>query len=145
MNFDVEHFLPYLLNRAAEQSSIGFQKVYRSEYGMLRTEWRVLFHLGRYDEMTAVELCKRGGLHKTKVSRAVHALEKKRYIKRQKLETDRRFETLSLTPSGLSVYKTLEKKAEEFHEDLVSKLTPENAKVLIEALKLLSDKSKGDK
>ena len=50
-DFDLSSFLPYALNQAAEATSIGFQKFYRQQYGMLRTEWRVLFHLGRYGEM----------------------------------------------------------------------------------------------
>ena len=44
--FDLQLFLPYLLNQAAEESSLSFQRVYKDRYGMLRTEWRVLFHLG---------------------------------------------------------------------------------------------------
>jgi len=50
--FDLQDFLPYLLNQAADASSLGFQKYYKDRYGMLRTEWRVLFHLGRYGAMT---------------------------------------------------------------------------------------------
>ena len=42
--FDLQLFLPYLLNQAAEESSLSFQRVYKDRYGMLRTEWRVLFH-----------------------------------------------------------------------------------------------------
>jgi len=56
MSFDINNFLPYLLNRAAEKSSSGFQKEYKSKYGILLTEWRVLFHLGRYGEMTAIDM-----------------------------------------------------------------------------------------
>ena len=72
--FDLKDFLPYLLNQAAEEASLGFQVLYKERYGMLRTEWRVLFHLGRYGDMTAKEICDRARTHKTKVSRAVAAL-----------------------------------------------------------------------
>jgi ATP-dependent Lon protease len=41
---------------------------------MLRTEWRVLFHLGIYGEMTATDIVNRARIHKTKVSRAVQKL-----------------------------------------------------------------------
>jgi DNA-binding MarR family transcriptional regulator len=50
---------------------------------MLRTEWRVLFHLGRYGAMSAREISRRAGIHKTKVSRAVAALERKRFLERR--------------------------------------------------------------
>ena len=59
MKFDIQDFLPYLLNRAAEKASSGFQQEYKSKYGMLLTEWRVVFHLGRYGKMTAIDICKK--------------------------------------------------------------------------------------
>ena len=73
-DFDLLDFLPYLLNLAAEEASLGFQTLYKTRYGMLRTEWRVLFHLGIYGEMTATEIGERARMHKTKISRAVQKL-----------------------------------------------------------------------
>ena len=70
-DFVVQDFLPYLLNRAAEDSSLAFQTLYKGRYGMLRTEWRVLFHLGMYHRMTARDISTRTQLHKTKPNRAV--------------------------------------------------------------------------
>ena len=58
-DFDLQNFLPYLLNQAAEESSLAFQNIYKDRYGMLRTEWRVLFHLGIYGRLTAKEICER--------------------------------------------------------------------------------------
>lgn len=138
MAFDVQNFLPYLLNRAAEEASIGFQEVYKSEYGMLRTEWRVLFHLGQYGDMTANEICKRGALHKTKVSRAVSALEAKRFLNRMRQAEDKRFETLSLTSKGEEAYRRLEKKAEQFHGKLTVGFTEDEIDFLLNALKKLT-------
>ena len=62
--FDLQLFLPYLLNQAAEESSLSFQRVYKDRYGMLRTEWRVLFHLGLFGRMTARDIGLRAKLHK---------------------------------------------------------------------------------
>ncbi|MGI9350220.1 MAG: MarR family winged helix-turn-helix transcriptional regulator [Rhizobiaceae bacterium] len=137
-NFDLEDFLPYLLNRAAEQSSYGFQQIYKNHYGMLRMEWRVLFHLGRYGDMTARDICDRGGLHKTKVSRAVSALHKKRFVARKRQEEDRRSEMLSLTSKGKSVYRDLEKRAAEFHDTMTSGFTEKENRALISLLKRLA-------
>lgn len=36
--FDIDAFLPYLLNQAAESTSRDFAPVYRSGYGMTRTQ-----------------------------------------------------------------------------------------------------------
>lgn len=118
--FDIRTFLPYLLNQAAEGSSLAFQHHYKRRYGMLRTEWRVLFHLGHYGALTANDIAVRAKLHKTKISRAVAALEKKRFLTRERLETDRRREMLSLTPAGLAAYRDLGAVAQEYEARLLA-------------------------
>jgi DNA-binding MarR family transcriptional regulator len=139
-DFDLSEFLPYLLNRAAEDASAAFSTEYKERYGMLRTEWRVLFHLGRYGEMTAREICDRAGLHKTKVSRAVAALQSKRFLQRAVVETDKRNEMLSLTRAGLAAYRDLAAAAARYDAGLVDQLGPEQAEALRVALKTLIQK-----
>ena len=137
-DFDLTNFLPYLLNRAAEKASKDFQAVYKREYGMLRTEWRVLFHLGNYGEMTAREICKRGELHKTKVSRAVAALQVKRFLKRQRSPSDGREEILKLTPTGFSAFNHLRNHAQEYHNVLTNRFTQDEFDQFTRALKKLA-------
>ena len=129
-DFDLRHFLPYLLNQAAEEASIEFQKVYKSRYGMLRTEWRVLFHLGRYGPLTAKEIGERARIHKTKISRAVVKLEERRFLTREPLEADRRSEHLALTAAGEAAYRELRQVAREYDETLVAEVSPEEAATL---------------
>lgn len=119
-DFDIKDFMPYLLNQAADASSREFEEYYKSRYGMLRTEWRVIFHLGRYGKMTAKEICDRARLHKTKVSRAVHMLAEKRYLKRKKMADDRRHEMLTLTPQGTRVFNDLLEEARRFDTDMMA-------------------------
>ena len=73
--FDLDRFLPYLLNQAAEATSFGFHALYRERYGMTRTQWRVLANIGKFGAMSARDICSRSHVEKTKVSRAVAALE----------------------------------------------------------------------
>ena len=140
MDFDIEDFLPYLLNRAAEGSSMSFQQIYKTGYGMLRTEWRVLFHLGYYHEMTASMICQMADLHKTKVSRAVSALEAKRYISRILQDDDRRFARLSLTDKGKAVYDDLSIQAARFHNKLMRDFTADEQRIFIDCLRRLRGK-----
>ncbi|MEP1587771.1 MAG: MarR family transcriptional regulator [Tateyamaria sp.] len=128
-DFDISHFMPYLLNQAADASSVEFQRFYKERYGMLRTEWRVLFHLGRYGQLTAGEICERAHIHKTKISRAVAALEAKRYLTREQAAQDRRREYLHLTVTGKKVFGELLHAAEKFDADLMSNFS--NAEVAI--------------
>jgi DNA-binding MarR family transcriptional regulator len=138
MNFQPSDFLPYLLNRAAEACSQDFKKHYQDTYGMLRTEWRVLFHLGSYGDMTAKSICSRASIHKTKVSRAVHALEQKRYLSRAQSDTDRRVEILSLTATGKTVFKKLNRAAERYDARLAAAMSPDDFEKLKSMLKLLA-------
>lgn len=122
-DFDLADFLPYALNRAAERTGEGFQRIYRDRYGLTRTEWRVLFHLGRHGEMSARDICAVAGLHKTKVSRAVSALEARRYLSRTTDTLDRRVEHLSLTKSGRGVFGDLEREARHYDRTLLAQLS----------------------
>lgn len=136
--FDLQAFLPYLLNQAAEAVGVEFQRHYRSKYGMLRNEWRVLFHLGCKGPQTAKSICQAGSLHKTKVSRAVRALQDKRMLAREIVETDRRNEILSLTPHGIRVFKDLSKSAQVYEGKLVKNISQHDIDALRDVLRKLA-------
>ncbi len=139
-DFDLQNFLPYLLNQAAEESSLEFQQVYKNKYGMLRTEWRVLFHLGAFGEMTASAIVTRARIHKTKISRAVQKLVEKRFVTRERSEDDRRQEFLRLTPLGIAAYKDLRKVAAAYDRTLEAKFTKEEIALLRAMLRRLAER-----
>ena len=136
--FDLQNFLPYLLSQAADASSCGFRQYYKDNYGMLRTEWQVVFHLGCYGKMTAKEICDRGGIHKTKVSRAVAALGKKRFLTSAEFPDDRRHEELTLTRAGLVAYSDLSREAAQFDFQLVSTISDADQQVLRRCLRQIA-------
>ena len=138
--FDLQLFLPYLLNQAAEQASLDFQQVYKGRYGMLRTEWRVLFHLGIYGEMTATEIGDRARMHKTKISRAVQKLTERRYLARVRDDADRRSERLSLTPQERVVYDDLRRVAEEYDTALTTGFSAQDVTRLRSMLQALAQR-----
>jgi DNA-binding MarR family transcriptional regulator len=136
--FELSDFTPYLLNKAAEAQSIRFSRVYKDRYGMLRTEWRVLFHLGRYGAMSAREISQLAGIHKTKVSRAVAALERKRFIARRASETDRRVDILELRAPGDAAFRDLSRAAAAHERALEARIGPGALADLREKLRRLS-------
>ena len=142
-DFQLQYFLPYLLNQAAEASSLEFQQIYKSRYGMLRTEWRVLFHLGLYGQLTASEIGQRARMHKTKISRAVHRLTERRFVTRTRDDGDRRVEHLALTRRGQAAYDDLRAVAQRYNAALMDTLDPAEAAVLRRALVKLSDVAQG--
>ena len=133
-DYDLKDFTPYLLNLAAETASLDFQRHYKAKYGMLRTEWRVIFHLGQYGPMHAKDICTRSRIHKTKVSRAVAALETKRYLARDDFEEDRRHAVLKLTKLGQSVFDDLFEAARRFDAELNADFTSNEQAVLRKCL-----------
>lgn len=136
--FDLEDFLPYLLNQAAETSSLEFQRIYKDRYGMLRTEWRVLFHLGLYGSMTAADIVKSAKIHKTKISRAVLRLGERRFLTRTRDVKDRRVEHLSLTPRGEAAYMDLRGVAQRYDATLCAQFDADELDILRKALRVLA-------
>jgi len=137
-DFDLASFLPYLLNRAAEESSADFARIYKDRFGLLRTEWRVLFHLGQRGEMTATEIGAVSRIHKTKISRAVSGLQKRRYLRRDRSKLDRRREALTLTAAGEAVFVELSAIASAYDAKLLSGFAEDEKQVLISCLKRLA-------
>lgn len=126
-DFDLEGFLPYLLNQAAEATSRSFQASYKADYGMTRTQWRVLANLGKFGAMTARDICRISHIEKTKVSRAVSALESEGILSRAPSAADRRAEILSLTETGRRVFADLGQRALAYDAELRNRLGPEIA------------------
>jgi DNA-binding MarR family transcriptional regulator len=120
--FDLDQFLPYLLNQAAEATSRSFQAVYRSAYGMTRTQWRVLANLGKFGAMTATAICDVSHEDKTRVSRAITALEAQGLLRRARDPQDRRAETLTLTDTGRAVFIDLGRQARQHDQNLRDRL-----------------------
>lgn len=118
----LEDFLPYRLNKAAEAISQRFAGLYREQYGLTRPEWRTLATLGQFGVLTATAIGAHSSMHKTKVSRAVFTLEKRRWLSRRRDDIDRRIENLELTSAGRKVYTDLAKLAHAFEAELLSHL-----------------------
>jgi DNA-binding MarR family transcriptional regulator len=138
-DFDLEDFLPYLLNQAAEATSRGFQTAYRERYGFTRTQWRVLANLGKFGAMTAREICRISHIEKTKVSRAVAAMEQSGLLSRSPSPTDRRAEVLSLTAEGERAFADLGRLAVGFDARLREMLGAGQSEELIALLRRLTE------
>ena len=139
-DFELENFLPYLLNLAAEASSLEFKQVYKDRYGLLRNDWRVLFHLGLYGNLTSSDIAARAKMHKTKISRAVHRLAERRFLTRTRDEKDRRLEHLQLTKIGEAAYRDLRNIAKNYDAGLVEDMSPKEVELLKTLLHRLAER-----
>jgi DNA-binding MarR family transcriptional regulator len=124
-HLQLEAFLPYRLNRIAAAVSQDFRAVYGPHHDLTIPEWRVLATLGQFEEISAKGIGRHSAMHKTKVSRAVQALEERRWLKRRESEEDRREEILTLTASGRKAYREIVPKALAFERRIVEELGTE--------------------
>jgi DNA-binding MarR family transcriptional regulator len=136
-DFDLDRFLPYLLNQAAEHASLGFAATYKAEYGLTRTQWRVMANLGRFGAMSATEICRISHIEKTRVSRAVGQLEGAGYLTRNRTPDDRRREDLSLTQAGRDVFQSLGARGLAYQADMAARIGPERFAALEDGLRAL--------
>lgn len=137
----LERFLPYRLARIASAVSSDLRKVYGRSFEMTIPEWRTLATLGQFGETTASAIGAHAMLHKTKVSRAVVALEERRWVRRRENPEDRRVEYLSLTPAGEKAYASVAPRMLEFERALLARLGPRAAELdpLLSALEAALD------
>ncbi|MTI00335.1 MarR family transcriptional regulator [Roseibium sp. RKSG952] len=118
----LETFLPYRLNILAERVSLSFSKIYAQQFGISVPEWRVMAIIGQYGTVTSREIGRRSHMHKTKVSRAVTALERRTLIHRQNNPGDQREVFLQLTRNGRATYEELVPQALAFSNELMNSL-----------------------
>ena len=122
---ELESFLPYRLYRLADTVSREFSRIYKERHGLTRPEWRTLSGLGERGTMTATELGEQSAMHKTKVSRAVAELARRRWLTRTPDDSDRRVEHLALTKAGLAAYSEMVPLAKAFERELLARLSGE--------------------
>jgi DNA-binding MarR family transcriptional regulator len=137
----LEHFLPYQLNVVSSLVSQALSRVYARRYGIGVPEWRVLVTLGQYGVMTAKTIGAHTHMHKTKVSRAVAVLEKRRLLGRRANREDMRETFLSLTAAGRTMYEEVAPHALDFARRLTEILTPGDREAFHRALKQLTARS----
>lgn len=133
-----ERFLPDLLCLASDKVRLEFERVCKDRHGMLPTEWGVMFHLAQDRGLTARDICARANLNKTKVSRAVAALEAKRFLARTIDPRDARRERLDLTATGRAVHDELNRHATRFEAELTADLSRDEVTLLRAALSKLA-------
>jgi DNA-binding MarR family transcriptional regulator len=137
----LEEFLPYRLNVCAALVSQSLSRIYAERYKIGVPEWRVLVTLGQFGNMTAKAIGGHSHMHKTKVSRAVALLERRKLVTRRANRDDMREAFLSLTPAGRDIYSELAPIALDFVRQLMDTVDAADRAALDRALKKLTERS----
>jgi DNA-binding MarR family transcriptional regulator len=137
----LEQFLPYQLNVCANLVSTALSRIYAERYRIGVPEWRVLVTLGETEMMTAKAIGIHSHMHKTKVSRAVALLERRKLVARRVNRADLREAFLSLTPAGREIYSELAPSALEFARQMMEAIDPADRDAFSRALHRLKERS----
>ena len=137
----LDEFLPYRLNVCASLVSQALSRIYADRYKIGVPEWRVLVTLGEFGAMTAKAVGAHSHMHKTKVSRAVALLERRKLVTRRANKADLRESFLSLTPPGQDIYTELAPMALEFAKKLLETVDADDRAALDRAIKKLTERS----
>lgn len=130
-------YLPYRLNFLAEMTSECTRHIYRKRHLLTRPEWRVLVNLADCSPQTASALCACVPAHKTEVSRALLALEKRGWVRRETDINDRRVSHASLTLKGKRAFNRIRPEMEAATEALLAPLSPDERRKVDEGLAVL--------
>src|SRR3954464_3550531 len=137
----LDKFLPYRLNVCSALVTQALSRIYAARYKIGVAEWRVLVTLGEFDMMTAKAIGLHSHMHKTKVSRAVALLERRKLVSRRTNRDDMREAFLSLTSAGRDVYDQLAPAALEFVRQLIETVDPAEHAALDRAITKLIERS----
>lgn len=137
----LESFLPYRLNVVASLVSQALSRIYADRYSIGVPEWRVLVTLGQYGTMTGKAVGAHSHMHKTKVSRAVALLEKRKLVTRRANRDDMREAFLSLTPAGRAIYEELAPIAIDFARRFTDAIAPADRAAFDRALDSLTKRA----
>jgi DNA-binding MarR family transcriptional regulator len=137
----LEEFLPYRLNVAAALVSEALSRIYaRHDLGV--PEWRVVATLGQYGVMTGKAIGEHAHMHKTKVSRAVALLARRKLVLRRANKADMRESFLSLTPAGRAIYQDLAPIAVAFARRFIEAIAPADRAAFDRALKAVTERAR---
>jgi len=140
--FDLNSFIPYRLNQAAQQTSEALARKYRNQYGLTIPEWRVLAHLGKYDKLSVRDLEKAIALDRVAASRAGTSLCSKGWVQKIVNEQDRRLVEFSLTDVGRENYERVTLLAESTEALLLKSLAESDRKKLLELLDKIEESAR---
>lgn len=130
MPFALEEFLPYRLSIVTQTVSGALSKIYASRFDLSVPQWRVMAVLGRYEPISANEVCDRTVMDKVAVSRAVQAMLRRGLVERTVDASDRRRSALRLSKRGWAIHNEIVPMALEYERRLLQAMTPEERAAL---------------
>jgi DNA-binding MarR family transcriptional regulator len=116
---------------------------YADRFGLTVPEWRVMAVLGRYPNLSAVDVAERAAMDKVTVSRAVTRLLRQGRLLRQTNAADRRRSSLRLSAAGRRIYELIMPRALSHEAALIKDLSADELRSLDRLLSRLTETAAG--
>ena len=126
--FALEGFLPYRLSILTQTVSGALARLYADRFGLSVPQWRVMAVLGRFQPLSANDVCEKTVMDKVAVSRAVAAMLKRGLVERTIDRADRRRSALRLTRRGQAIHRQIVPLALHYERRLLDTLSPQERK-----------------
>ena len=130
----LNQFVPYRMVQLASNISLALSKIYKQTFDITIPEWRVLAQLAEQQKLYCKDIGEITSMDKSKVSRAVKALESKDYLIKQTDKKDNRAVYLSLSVKGQSLYQKIAPKALQWEKQFMSVLEASEHRNLMKVL-----------
>jgi DNA-binding MarR family transcriptional regulator len=131
---DMETFVPAYLTYLAQKISASASALYRPQFGVGITDWRIIALLAVEPWITPGRICDATGLDKGAVSRSVQYLTEAGLVELQDGNGTQRRRPLALTAKGIGVHDRIVKLAAEREEQLLACFSAEERAQLIDFL-----------
>lgn len=127
-----EHALPIALLRAREATMRKF-KPQVDALDLTMQQWRVIRALAENESLAATELSERCVILPSSITRILNSLIKKGYITHT-ADPDGRRRAVSLTPTGMRIYRQMAMKSEAIYRVIEERFSRENMELLLSLL-----------
>jgi DNA-binding MarR family transcriptional regulator len=138
--FDLEHFLPYHINRAGVRLATAFSKELE-RFDLTLPMWRVLAVLWHHGELKVGDLIADTTIEQSTLSRLLVTMDNRGLIKRERSTVDARTVVVDLTPAGRKLTKSLIPYALRFERIALKGFSKEEVELLYSMLGRIFDNS----
>ncbi len=135
---DLENYLPALLTFLAIKFSSGASTIYRRQFGIGITDWRIMALLAIEPWMVSSRVTEMFGFDKAAVSRSIGFMQAKGLVETRFRDNNYRRQYIALTPDGLRMHDEIVKIALAREKQLVSGLSEEERQTAVRLLTRMS-------
>jgi DNA-binding MarR family transcriptional regulator len=134
---DLMEFVPYLLGSVTNRITANAARNIQREFGVGVAEWRILAMLAIEPGATVARTSELSGIDQSAISRSLHALTKQGLVESEDNPDDRRQKFSRMTSAGQQLYNRILPRALLEERKLLSVLTTEQQRQLIDILRIL--------